>query len=66
MPYTSNSFGTFYSLNKVNKDNPIVFVHGVGLNKEIWKPQIKFFKEIICYLDLNFDFSINSLRAGII
>ena len=45
MPYTSNSFGTFYSLNKVNKDNPIVFVHGVGLNKEIWKPQIKFFKE---------------------
>ena len=45
MPYTSNSFGTFYSLNKVNKDNPIVFVHGVGLNKEIWKPQIEFFKE---------------------
>jgi pimeloyl-ACP methyl ester carboxylesterase len=45
MPYTSNSFGTFYSLNKINKDNPIVFVHGVGLNNEIWKPQIDFFKK---------------------
>ena len=45
MPYTSNSFDTFYSLNKVNKDNPIVFIHGVGLNNEIWKPQINFFKK---------------------
>ena len=44
MSYTSNLFGTFYSLNKVNKDNPIVFMHGVGLNHEIWKPQIDFFK----------------------
>ena len=52
MPYTSNSFGTFYSLNKVNKDNPIVFVHGVGLNNEIWKPQIDFFKE---YNTLTYD-----------
>ena len=45
MPYTSNSSSTFYSLNKVNKDNPIVFVHGVGLSNKIWKPQINFFKE---------------------
>ena len=52
MPYTSDSFGTFYSLNKVNKDNPIVFVHGVGLNNEIWKPQIDFFKE---YNTLTYD-----------
>jgi len=52
MPYTSNSFGTFYSLNKVNKDNPIVFVHGVGLNNEIWKPQIDFFKK---YNTLTYD-----------
>ncbi len=52
MPYTSNSFGTFYSLNKVNKDNPIVFVHGVGLNNEIWKPQINFFKK---YNTLTYD-----------
>ena len=44
MSYTSNSFSTFYSLNKVDKDNPIVFIHGVGLNHEIWKPQIDFFK----------------------
>jgi len=52
MPYTSNSFGTFYSLNKINKDNPIVFVHGVGLNNKIWKPQINFFKE---YSTLSYD-----------
>ena len=52
MPYTSDSFGTFYSLNKVNKDNPIIFVHGVGLNNEIWKPQINFFKE---YNTLTYD-----------
>ena len=52
MPHASNSFGTFYSLNKVNKDCPIVFVHGVGLNNEIWKPQINFFKE---YNTLSYD-----------
>ena len=52
MPYASNSFGTFYSLNKVNKDSPIVFVHGVGLNHKIWKPQINFFKE---YNTLTYD-----------
>jgi len=45
MPYASNSSSTFYLLNKVNKDNPIVFVHGVGLSNKIWKPQINFFKE---------------------
>jgi len=52
MSYTSNSFDTFYSLNKVNKDNPIVFIHGVGLNNEIWKPQINFFKK---YNTLTYD-----------
>ena len=39
-----DSFGTFYSLNKINEKSPIVFIHGVGLNKEIWEPQINFFK----------------------
>ena len=27
-----------------NKTTPLVFVHGVGLNHEMWKPQINFFK----------------------
>ena len=40
-----DSFGTYYSLKKVNDKNPIVFIHGVGLTKEIWEPQIKFFKD---------------------
>ena len=40
-----DSFGTSYSLIKVNNKNPIVFIHGVGLSKEIWEPQINFFKD---------------------
>ena len=43
MSNTVDSFGTSYSLNKVNEKNPIVFIHGVGLAKEIWDPQINFF-----------------------
>ena len=45
MSKTSNSFDTHYSLNKVDDKNPIVFIHGVGLNQGIWKPQIDFFKD---------------------
>ena len=44
MSKAANSFSTFYSLNKNNKSNPIVFVHGVGLSSEMWEPQINFFK----------------------
>ena len=40
-----DSFGTSYSLRKVNEKNPIVFIHGVGLTKEIWEPQINFLKD---------------------
>ena len=42
MPNKVDSFGTSFSLNKVNEKNPIVFIHGVGLAKEIWDPQINF------------------------
>ena len=47
-----DSFGTSYSLHKINEKNPIVFIHGVGLNKEIWEPQINFFKD---YNTLTYD-----------
>jgi len=47
-----DSFGTSYSLHKVNEKNTIVFVHGVGLTKEIWEPQINFFKD---YNTLTYD-----------
>ena len=40
-----DSFGTYYSLHKINEKNPIVFIHGVGLTKEMWKPQINFFND---------------------
>ena len=52
MTYKVDSFGSSYSFNKVNEKNPIVFVHGVGLNKEIWDPQINFFKN---YNTLTYD-----------
>ena len=47
-----DSFGTSYSLNKINEKNPIVFIHRVGLTKEIWEPQINFFKN---YNTLTYD-----------
>ncbi len=47
-----DSFGTSYSLKKVSEKNPIVFIHGVGLSKEIWYPQINFFKD---YNTLTYD-----------
>ena len=45
MPNKVDSFGTSYSLIKINEKNPIIFIHGVGLTKEIWVPQINFFKD---------------------
>ena len=52
MPKKVDSFGTSYSLKKVNKKNPIVFIHGIGLAKEIWDPQINFFEN---YNTLTYD-----------
>jgi len=52
MPNKVDSFGTSYSLNKINEKKPIVFIHGVGLTKEIWEPQVNFFKN---YNTLTYD-----------
>ena len=52
MSKTSNSFDTHYTLNKVGEKDPIVFIHGVGLNQDIWRPQIDFFKD---YTTLTYD-----------
>ena len=52
MPNKVDSFGTSYSLSKINEKNPIVFIHGVGLTKEIWLPQTNFFKD---YNTLTYD-----------
>ena len=52
MQSSVDSFGTSYSLSKINEKNPIVFIHGVGLTKEIWNPQINFFKD---YNTLTYD-----------
>ena len=47
-----DSFGTSYSFDKISEKNPIIFIHGVGLTKETWEPQINFFKE---YNTLTYD-----------
>jgi len=44
MPNKVDSYGTSYSFQKIDEKNPIIFIHGVGLTKEIWEPQINFFK----------------------
>jgi len=45
MSSTSEKFKTSYYLIKKNDTAPIVFIHGVGLTKEIWRPQVDFFKD---------------------
>ena len=44
MPTTSEKYKTNFFFQKKNDLNPIVFIHGVGLTNEIWKPQVEFFK----------------------
>jgi len=44
MSKTSDSFKTYYKFNKTKEENPIIFIHGIGLNNEIWDGQINFFK----------------------
>ena len=45
MPHSSEKYKTNYFLKKENNITPIVFIHGVGLVKEIWDSQIEFFKD---------------------
>ena len=45
MPKTSEKYKTDYLFKKENDRSPIVFIHGVGLTKEMWFPQIDFFKD---------------------
>ena len=44
MSVSSEKYKTDYFYKNVNQSVPIVFIHGVGLTKEIWEPQINFFK----------------------
>ena len=47
----SDSNGTFYILNQ-NQGTPIIFIHGVGLNHKIWKPQFDVFENTIVSYDI--------------
>jgi len=44
MPKSADSFETYYKFNKNNDSDPIIFIHGIGLNHEIWDEQIRYFK----------------------
>lgn len=46
-------YGTSYSIyTDANQTafTPIVFIHGVGLNKAVWEPQVKLFSKIQCII----------------
>jgi len=45
MSKTSDTFKTYYQFNKYNKNDPIIFIHGIGLNHRIWDQQINYFKK---------------------
>jgi len=45
MSKTSDSFETYYKFNKYNENSPLIFIHGIGLNHEIWDQQIDYFKK---------------------
>ena len=44
MTKTTDSFNTYYKFNKYNGNDPIIFIHGIGLTHEIWEKQISYFK----------------------
>ena len=46
-----DSKDTFYTLNK-KQNTPVVLIHGVGLNHEIWEPQINSFKNTVLAYDI--------------
>jgi pimeloyl-ACP methyl ester carboxylesterase len=45
MSKTLDTFNTYYKFNKCNENSPIIFIHGIGLNHEIWNQQINYFKK---------------------
>ena len=47
----TDSKGTFYKLNQ-KKGIPIVFIHGVGLDHNIWDPQINDFDNTVLIYDI--------------
>ena len=45
MPKILDSFETYYKFKKISEENPVIFIHGIGLNHEIWDGQISYFKK---------------------
>ncbi len=51
MNNAKDSKDTFYILNK-KQNEPVVLIHGVGLNHKIWEPQINSFKNTVLAYDI--------------
>ena len=47
----TDSQGTFYKLNQ-KEGTPIVFIHGVGLDHNIWDPQVNVFDNTVLIYDI--------------
>ena len=47
MAFGTTSSGTFYYFNNKQQSIPIVFIHGVGLDHNIWDPQIDEFDNTV-------------------
>ena len=45
MPKILDSFETYYKFKKISEENPVIFIHGIGLNHEIWDQQVNYFKK---------------------
>jgi len=45
MSKTNDSFNTYYNCNKHNENDPIIFIHGIGLTHKIWDDQINYFAD---------------------
>ena len=40
----TDSNGNYYELNEIKNSLTTIFIHGVGLNSNMWSPQINYFK----------------------
>ena len=44
MSITQDLFETYYKYNKIDEKDPVIFIHGIGLNHGMWDDQINYFK----------------------
>ena len=65
MSYNFDNNQNHYYYNNKNS-LPLIFIHGVGLNQKMWKPQIEFFKDnsFISFRHNGYKFKATILTLG--